>query len=84
MIPIHTKKLNKKWFCFATFDGYDYSYVGNTKEQAQDKMKKRLKKNSLDGHALFMEDEIIQPPPKENKPPVTYQRDRIDSKDNIV
>ncbi len=62
MIPITTKLLRKRWFCFATFDGYDYSYTGKTMEEAQNKMKARLKKNDLEGHGLFMNvHEIPQP-----------------------
>lgn len=67
MIPIHTKLLRKKWFCFSTFDGYDYSYTGSTKEEAQDKMKNRLSKSDLLEHALWMEEEIIQPEPQAPK-----------------
>jgi hypothetical protein len=79
MIPIHTKKIRKKWFCFSTFDGYDYSYTGKTKEGVQDKMKKRLKKSNLEGHALFLSDEIISGPSPENKPQTTWRPPKIDN-----
>lgn len=73
MIPIYTKKIRKKWFCFGTFDGTDYSYTGKTMEQAQGKMKKRLKKSDLEGHGLFMREEIIEdpnPPMKASRYPI--------------
>lgn len=62
MIPIYTKLVLKKWFCFGTFDGTDYSYTGRTKMQAQEKMKKRLEKSELTEHANWMKEESIQPP----------------------
>ena len=67
MIPIHTVQIRKKWFCFSTFDGYDYSYTGSTKEKAQDKMKKRLTKSSLLDHANWLKDETVKQPEPQKK-----------------
>lgn len=79
MIPIYTKLLKKKWFCFSTFDGYDYCYTGKTKEIVQNKMKKRLKKNDLDGQGLFMEEQVITEPQETKRPPIGYAKSRIDN-----
>lgn len=67
MIQIHTKLVKKKWFCFGTFDGTDYSYTGKTKDEAQNKMKKRIDKSGLSGHVLWTREEVIQPQPLKPK-----------------
>lgn len=67
MIQVHTKLVRKKWFCFATFDGQDYSYTSSEKEKAVDKMKERLRKSGLLEHALWMKEEVIQPAPMQKQ-----------------
>lgn len=79
MIHVHTKKIKKKWFCFSTFDGYDYSYTGSTKEQVQEKMRKRLIKSDLLEHAKFLPEEEIQPPPQEKVTSDFHRNLRIDN-----
>lgn len=41
---IETKRVNRKWFCFGTINGYDHSFEGTTKVEAQDQMRDLLKR----------------------------------------
>lgn len=79
MFHVHTKKIKKKWFCFSTFDGYDYSYTGSTKDEVQEKMRKRLIKSDLLAQAIFLPEKEIQPPPQENKQTALHYNLRIDN-----
>lgn len=78
MIQIETKKMpNGKWSCFATFDGYDFAFVTDSKEESQQQMRDKLKERNLEGQSLFME-EVIHPP-KENKPKDNWIPPKIDN-----
>lgn len=79
MIHIHTKKIKKRWFCFSTFDGYDYSYEGKTKDEAQQKIRNRLIKSDLLEHAKFLPEEEIHVPAQEMKPKISWSKSRIDN-----
>lgn len=79
MIQIETKNVRGKWFCFATFDGYDYSFEGNTSEEAQQQMKVQLKKNDLEGHGLFMNHYAIEQPMVDKASYVGKQSIKIDN-----
>jgi hypothetical protein len=80
MIQIHTKLRNEIWHCFATFDCFDYTFSGATKEAVQDSMKGKLKRAGLLDHAVWMEDNIIpdDAATKEDPNTVTAQPFRID------
>jgi len=43
-IHINTELKNNKWVCFGTVRGYDYTYTGNTVEDAQTQMTELLDK----------------------------------------
>ncbi len=77
MVPIYTKRMpNGKWSCFGTFDGYDFAFVSDSKEQSQMEMKDKLNKRDLEGHGLFMEEKIYYP--LENKPKCNWRPPFID------
>lgn len=62
MIQIQTREnRNGRWYCFATFNGYDYSYIGRDKSDAQHWMKQRISKPDCKGLKF------------EWLPPVTYK-----------
>lgn len=78
MIKIHTKQNRKgNWWCFATLNGYDYSFEGKDILESQMKMKKclsllRVVDFQFTGPAYY----IHLPNPK---PQIFYQRNRIDN-----
>jgi len=61
MIPIYAKKIRNKWLCYSTFDCHDYSFDGDTIEEAKEKMSNQLTKVGLIEQALWMKEKIIEP-----------------------
>jgi len=43
-IPVKTKKVKGKWFCYCTVDGYDYSFEGQSQDEATLQMLDIIKK----------------------------------------
>ena len=83
-MTIGTKLLRGKFYCYATVDGYDYSFDGNTVDEAQSQMRELLDKKYLQGKISGnIEWEVIQiieePEAKISDPPyVGYASMRID------
>lgn len=48
-MTIGTKFLRGKFYCYATVDGYDYSFDGNTVDEAQKQMRDLLDIKFLQG-----------------------------------
>lgn len=61
-MTIGTKFLRGKFYCYATIDGYDYSFDGNTVDEAQKQMRDLLDKKFLQGKisGKEIEWEVIQ------------------------
>jgi hypothetical protein len=84
-MTIETKFLRGKFYCYATVDGYDYSFDGNTVDEAQSPMRYLLDKKFLQGKLAGKKIEwesikiIEQPEQKVPEPPyIGYASTRID------
>lgn len=43
-INVYLKQIGKKWFCYQTLKGYDYSFDSETEAEAIEQMKDQIRK----------------------------------------
>jgi hypothetical protein len=83
MIRVETKQMSSKiWCCYATIDGYDYSYSSKTMEDAQLLMLSKLKSVGKRNYAIWAEPVIIPAKVKAekvNRNVIGYAKSRIDN-----
>lgn len=87
MITIHTKQVRNTFFCYATIGGYDFTFSGDSIPEAQLKMCQILVDSGEIYNCTWALPDTKQNTPTpsvDTKPPVTMQRDRIDTRNNIV
>jgi len=80
-MEIETKLLKGKFYCYATIYGYDYSFDGNTIDEAQSQMRDLLMKNNIKGNVEWSALRVIESPENTQLPPapITYAKSRIDN-----
>lgn len=84
-MTIKTKLLKSKFYCYATIDGYDHSFYGDTLDEAQSQMRVLIDKKKIQGK-IFGKVEwepiksIKEPKLPVPKPPyIRYSSSRIDN-----
>lgn len=78
-MTIGTKFLRGKFYCYATIEGYDHCFDGDTVDEAQKQMRDLLDKKVIAGNVEWEAIKIIEEPPVTN--PKRYPGDasmRID------
>ena len=83
-MTIGTKFLRGKFYCYATVDGYDYSFDGVTVDEAQSQMRDLLEKKyhhgKITGNVEWESIQIVEEPKQTvpESPYVGYASMRID------
>lgn len=82
-MKIGTKLLRGTYYCYATIDGYDYSFFDATMAGAQEPMRQILKKKFNEGkissHVNWEPLEVIEQKKAHPKPQIRYGTGRIDN-----
>lgn len=81
VLLLHTKELpDKKFSCYVTLNGYDYSFVDITALLAQKQMTAFIQsKGKVMTECFFTPTVPYNKPVKLDQPPVTYAKNRIDN-----